>query len=149
MRIVCPACHATYEVPPALLGTGARRVRCARCTAEWTPAAAPAPEAPPAAAAPADAPPQELRIPDPHPAEPRRTGSRLGEVRPGEARLEAEPKPERRRRAPGRIGVEAVAALVISLAILVGLAAVVFVWREEVMAAWEPSKRLFAWLGLR
>jgi predicted Zn finger-like uncharacterized protein len=45
MRIVCPSCNATYEVPAPLLGNAARRLRCARCQREWSvegPAPAPA-----------------------------------------------------------------------------------------------------------
>ena len=37
MRIVCPACAASYDVPDALLGEG-RSVRCVRCLREWQPA---------------------------------------------------------------------------------------------------------------
>lgn len=39
MRIVCPSCSATYEVPDSLVTAG-RVVRCARCGADWTPLAA-------------------------------------------------------------------------------------------------------------
>jgi predicted Zn finger-like uncharacterized protein len=37
MRIVCPSCHATYEVPKSLLREGGQIVRCACCDTEWTP----------------------------------------------------------------------------------------------------------------
>ena len=36
MRIDCPSCHASYDVPDRLLRSG-RTVRCARCGAEWSP----------------------------------------------------------------------------------------------------------------
>lgn len=36
MHLVCPQCHAVYEVPRAAL-VSHPRVRCARCGAEWTP----------------------------------------------------------------------------------------------------------------
>ena len=36
MRITCPACNASYEVPDAMLVAG-RAVRCARCMREWEP----------------------------------------------------------------------------------------------------------------
>jgi len=64
MRIACPSCSATYEVPDSLVTVG-RVVRCARCGGDWTPvegttvqdvdpppraAAPPAPAAEPAAA---------------------------------------------------------------------------------------------------
>jgi predicted Zn finger-like uncharacterized protein len=32
MRVACPNCTAEYEVPDALLATGPRRLRCARCS---------------------------------------------------------------------------------------------------------------------
>jgi predicted Zn finger-like uncharacterized protein len=46
MRIVCPSCEATYEVPKSLLGDGGKLVRCARCGKEWLPEATPPAEAP-------------------------------------------------------------------------------------------------------
>ena len=36
MRIVCPECQAAYAVPDAMIEPG-KRVRCARCNAEWAP----------------------------------------------------------------------------------------------------------------
>ncbi len=36
MRIVCPTCEATYNVPDAALSPG-RPVRCARCGNNWVP----------------------------------------------------------------------------------------------------------------
>ncbi len=36
MRIVCPSCAATYDVPVPQLAPG-RSVRCARCSTDWTP----------------------------------------------------------------------------------------------------------------
>ncbi len=46
MRIVCPSCSATYDVPETRLAPGLS-VRCARCSADWAPlpiAPPPAPE---------------------------------------------------------------------------------------------------------
>ena len=34
MRLTCPACAVTYDVPDARIGAG-RRVRCARCQHDW------------------------------------------------------------------------------------------------------------------
>ncbi|MCX7933366.1 MAG: zinc-ribbon domain-containing protein, partial [Rhodovarius sp.] len=45
MRLACPACAATYEVPDALVGQG-RQIRCARCGHVWFAAPAQAPAAP-------------------------------------------------------------------------------------------------------
>ena len=38
MRIQCPACAATYDVPVHLLKPS-QTVRCARCAKEWVPPA--------------------------------------------------------------------------------------------------------------
>jgi predicted Zn finger-like uncharacterized protein len=35
MRITCPACQASYEIPDHLLARTPERIRCARCGAEW------------------------------------------------------------------------------------------------------------------
>ena len=37
MRVVCPSCQAAYEVPAAVLDAG-RTLRCAECSADFTPA---------------------------------------------------------------------------------------------------------------
>jgi hypothetical protein len=37
MKIVCPSCDATYEVPDIVV-TSRRKMRCARCTTDWVPA---------------------------------------------------------------------------------------------------------------
>ncbi len=57
MKIVCPSCAATYEVPEAVVAAK-RSVRCARCGNNWVPAgdpvsAGPAPGVTPDAVAPA------------------------------------------------------------------------------------------------
>lgn len=54
MKIVCPACEATYQVPEAVLEQR-RAVRCARCGNDWIPGDQPRVAD---AAAPAAAPPQ-------------------------------------------------------------------------------------------
>lgn len=35
MKLVCPKCHASYELAPAALGPGGRSVRCCRCQNVW------------------------------------------------------------------------------------------------------------------
>src|SRR5262249_11997962 len=64
MRIICPSCSATYDVPDSLVTPG-RIVRCARCGQEWSPVQAP-PEPPPA---PPEPPPVQEE-PVSHPPEP-------------------------------------------------------------------------------
>ncbi len=50
MKIVCPSCEATYEVPEVVM-TARKKMRCARCGHDWVPADAVAPAAAEAAAA--------------------------------------------------------------------------------------------------
>jgi predicted Zn finger-like uncharacterized protein len=47
MKIVCPSCAATYEVPESVVSSK-RAVRCARCGGDWVPGAADTAPAPPA-----------------------------------------------------------------------------------------------------
>jgi predicted Zn finger-like uncharacterized protein len=35
MRIVCPSCATTYEMPATAIGAGGRKVRCSRCATRW------------------------------------------------------------------------------------------------------------------
>jgi predicted Zn finger-like uncharacterized protein len=139
MRIICPSCKAAYEVPDAVLGAAARRLRCARCAHEWSPelpeAAAPALPPPPPA-------PREERRPAPVP--------RPEPVRPLPVpRADAEPPPSLRAR-PGRFpGLESIATVAASLVLLAALCWAAYAWRAEVMQVWPPSQRLFAALGLR
>ncbi len=163
MRIVCPNCQATYDVPESLLRGTPRRVRCARCGGEWVPEAAPAPEPEmPALAVLPDPPPSAATVQDdgvddvlppaiPPPPSPIPAAGREP-VAP--ARLVPTPpgKPPQQN-SPGRAGrrgtmVTALLAWAVSLALLAALAWAAFVWRDEVMAAWTPSKRLYALLGL-
>jgi predicted Zn finger-like uncharacterized protein len=131
MRITCPSCTATYEVPDALLDQGARKVRCARCAFEWQP---------------------EPLAPAPPPLEP------APRLRPAERPLRTDPlpplpPPERmpssaRARSGSASMLASLAALAISVVVLISLGWAVYAWRAEVMHAWPPSQRLFAALGL-
>jgi predicted Zn finger-like uncharacterized protein len=143
MRIVCPSCQAAYEVPEALLGAGARRLRCARCANEWVPdlpaAAVPAVVEPPPPALPPPEPPEERLEPRPF-REPR--------VLPS-PRVEGEPPPFTRHRQRQFPVLGSAAVVLVSLVVLAGLGWAVYTWRGDLMQAWPPSERLFAVLGLR
>jgi predicted Zn finger-like uncharacterized protein len=142
MRINCPSCNATYEVPDTLLGAAARRVRCARCAHEWTPEqpapqAAPPPPAPPPAA------------PPPPPPEPEPAVERPAAPRPRPVpRVDADPPPSLR--APPHQGsiMGHVAVITLSVVALAALGWAAYVWRAELMLIWPPSQRLFAAIGL-
>ncbi len=128
MRIACPSCSAAYDVPDSLV-TGGRVVRCARCGGEWVPIAAPQPETPPA-------------VP-PNPAQDDSATDVAAAVRPSAMdRLAA-------RTAPPRPSVLLRLAWAGSLALLVLAAGAAIAWRGQIVAAWPPSARAYALLGLR
>jgi predicted Zn finger-like uncharacterized protein len=149
MRIVCPSCDATYDVPDAMLAAGPRAVKCARCGKEWTASAA-------RAAAPTVAPPLPRKPAGPMAAleaEPHgRIEPRLNPLhprtkpRPPPPIIDSEPPPDLAAR---RTGAGAIAAWVVSLLILIGAGGAAVNWRVQVMAAWPPSERVFAAVGLR
>ncbi len=142
MRIACPSCDAEYDVPDSMLA-GHSLVRCARCGEEWRPGAelVPGPEAealpavpassevatveepPPPVAAALDRPPS-LFVP---PREPRAAASRASADKAGTAVL---------------IG------WVLTILVLGGAAYAFYAYRTQLMAAWPPSTRLYAALGL-
>ena len=138
MRIVCPSCSATFEVPKTRLAPG-QAVRCARCGTDWTPLAEAEPELTVHSSEPAGQPPL-TDSPEPMTrsstapavqATPTLLGQildRLSFARPGEPAL--------------------VAGWAVSIAVLVGLAWAAVTWRSNVMHAWPPSERLYTALGL-
>jgi predicted Zn finger-like uncharacterized protein len=162
MRIQCPSCSATYEVPDAMLDPP-RTVRCAKCSHDWTAVAIAEPdvvEAPeqaaepdvgnaPAASAPVTA---EAELPL------RRQGARAARERLLEPEtavgdtplsaierlaLGAEMTPHIRRR--DRLLTAAWAA---SFAALTALGVAGYTERNTLMQQWPASKRVYATLGL-
>jgi predicted Zn finger-like uncharacterized protein len=131
MRIVCPNCAATYEVPMALLKPG-QTVRCARCAREWTP---PFDAPPPMAGEPpmSDTRPEPLSAPE----EPREPFARPIHPPP------LPPKPVARSG-----GVALRLAWVASLVVLGVLVWGGYAQRTAIMQAWPPSIRVYAALGL-
>jgi predicted Zn finger-like uncharacterized protein len=157
MRIACPGCNAMYDVPDAMLAGGTRTVRCARCSSEWKPQPV-ATEAPlPTEAADADI---SFDAPAPHddastadsdaggPVDPN-TGMRVRAMRaPARppASLPAAAAPKAPRRGAMAIAIAAWAASLLVLAVAGGAAVS---WRSQVIAAWPPSERVYAMIGLR
>lgn len=148
MRIVCPACAATYEVPDALLAAGPRQVRCAKCGHEWMPpGVAPAPPQATAEPQAALAVP-ETPVPDVDPQG--RYEPRLRPLRPRpEGRLLEAPLPAEPERPPAGRSAVPIIAWALTLLVLAAFAGAAVAWRSEVMAAWPPSERVYAALGLR
>jgi predicted Zn finger-like uncharacterized protein len=173
MRIVCPFCEATYEVPKSLLRGDGQVVRCARCEREWVPE-----PAQPAAV---------RRLSAPAPALPPALGAKIGQqvgehafstddegegVEPG-ARPHAggglSEEPAARPRRPEvvapvlplaagssmrvsllsrRMQLISALAWAASLAVLAAAAATVYVRQAEIQAILPASERLYRLLGL-
>ena len=130
MRIECPSCAAAYEVPEEKLAPG-RKVRCARCQADWVPLA-------PETTA------REQRE-TPEPLEPPVTTRDLA-GRPAVTamdRLAREPARRHSRSAAPR------AAWVASFLVLAAIGWSAYAWRGEIVRAWPPSERVYVALGLR
>jgi predicted Zn finger-like uncharacterized protein len=194
MRIHCPACQATYEVPDHLIGPG-RSLRCRTCGHAWRvapepilsepaasaePAAQVEPAAPAGAKAEALPPPPEAR-PRPLPAPP---GPLPPPPVPPEAALPADeplaaeaPAGETEAAAETRAGratppllaalrrqakaiepplaqpppAEADTALRLawagSLLLLLLLGLALWLFRDEIVAAWPPAARLYLMFG--
>ncbi len=149
MRLVCPSCAATYDVPDELLGSGPRRLRCARCAHEWTvdtqqmppPAASPPADPPPRPGPPpltADAPPLWSGAPPPVAEARRRAATRFIE----DDEDDGAPGPTD----TGKPALDrtAMAAWTASVLLLVGLVVAVVAYRADLMRAWPQSQRLFA-----
>lgn len=136
MRIDCPSCAATYEVPDTLL-TGRKQVRCARCGQQWTPAAPKLPQE-----TPEDTPEETAGPVRPAPAapEPAAPPSWVAS-RPAPPAPRPQPPPQPRPR-----GLR-LAWILSVLVLAAGLGAAV-VWRDQVMQVWPPSLRVYAALGL-
>ena len=162
MRIACPNCASTYEVPDSLLAAGPRLLRCARCAHQFavgTPATGqddePASPVPPPPVAQTLQPaaeelplPPAARAPPPPPSP----------TPPGPPQFADEDRPPPTRGPdhhspidpiePPHHRVALVLAWLLSLCAVGGAAYAAYLWREDIMRAWPPAARLFAALGL-
>lgn len=126
MIISCSACSTRYLVDPALIGPDGREVRCAKCGHQWV-----------------QTPPED--IPDAPPLPPLQPEIRSvpedqdATDTPVASNLPAVPRP------PSRRGSGLAWAL---LLLLVGVFVGGVLARQEIMAAWPPSVRLYERLGL-
>jgi predicted Zn finger-like uncharacterized protein len=136
MRIACPSCAATYEVPASRLVPG-KMVRCARCATDWLPPLEPEEATPPpeSAKAPADAaPPIEAPV---------QGMTAQGMTAQGMTAMDrlaaAAAQP------PARTGL--IGAWVLTLIVLTGAVAATVGWRSAIVRAWPPSGRILATTG--
>jgi predicted Zn finger-like uncharacterized protein len=126
MIISCSACTTRYLVDPALIGPDGREVRCAKCGHQWV-----------------QTPPEDA--PDQPPLPPLEPGIRsIPEEQVAGASSAAANLPAVAKRTGRRSSGLAWALLLLLIAVL----AVGFVARNDIMAAWPPSARLYERLGL-
>jgi len=146
MIVRCPICSTSYQVDPRALGPNGRMVRCAQCSHTWH--QAPPAEALAAAGAPAGAaaegaaepppPPPFRAVEAPEPEPPRLRGV-LADAEDAGAHLPEEP--------PNR-GYGATIGWVLLLVVIGGLVAAAIWQRDEVIAQWPASARVYQLLGL-
>jgi predicted Zn finger-like uncharacterized protein len=133
IRLTCPACAATYDVPEAAIGPAGRQMRCSRCGHEWL---GTRPEPPPREEAQLPKPAPEPPMPEPSAPAPADIAADLAD------RLAPAAVPTSPRASPALVGAWAA-----SLALVLGGAALAWSQREPLVAAWPPLARLTAWLG--
>jgi predicted Zn finger-like uncharacterized protein len=133
MRIACPGCAATYEVPASRLKPN-KQVRCARCGNSWLPEIAT--ETDPDAQADAQADLPDPRVADEQPAEPTRPAPQMTAM--DRLAVTAQPSPPR----AGLIGAWVATAIV-----LAGAVTAAIVWRDAVVHAWPPGGRILPATG--
>jgi predicted Zn finger-like uncharacterized protein len=140
MRITCPACAATYEVPDRLIGTG-RSLRCRSCGHAWR-------VEPEAGTAESPPPPPPAPLPDPGPL-PDPPAPAIPPALPTPRRAPQLidpplPRSEALRRPAGPALRLAWAA---SLLAVLGIGLGLWLFRAEIVEAWPPATRLFLMLG--
>lgn len=135
MRILCPACSATYDVAETLIGQG-RQIRCARCGNDWfalPPKAVPAMSAPPGPVSP--------------------VAETLNPASPAPAAIAVPPQGPQATQAPGQPGRRPRAALLLAVAWAASFAVLgaggyaIWAWREGLVAFWPAAARVYALLA--
>ena len=143
MRLVCPSCTATYEVADAIMPQSGQ-VQCARCGTAWQthpPASEPPATKPPATKPPATKPPAiagHPAIAEPVAPVPSPAPERLAPPLPEPAWTELKPAGPA---AGQRRNI--LAGWALSVAVIVILVAMVFIFRADIQRVWPPSARIF------
>jgi len=146
MRIACPNCDTSYDVPDQVLRPG-RSLRCARCRQEWAPLPGFTPERasgglePGAGGAVSETAGMASALADDAIAP---TGAAPADRRPP---LAAGPPPLAAARSGPRIAV--VLSWIASFVLLGTIGWSAIAWRPSIMHAWPPSARIYAVLGYR
>lgn len=152
MRLSCPSCEASYELPETMFLTGPRMVRCVRCSHAWL-GGAPEPEAPA---------PAEAATPDPDAAppatteagEPQGNGRLASKLRRRGASTSEPPAPfpkldmDLGPAPPPKAGMAVVAGWVLTVLFLLAAGWGGVEYRADIMAAWPESARLYDALGI-
>jgi predicted Zn finger-like uncharacterized protein len=142
MRIRCPSCSATYEVPDTLVERP-RTVRCAKCAHDWLATAIDEnPLLEPAIAEPTET---GMPVQDPADNAPERDPVLGPTPLSAIERLSASADLSPRIRRQDRI---LTAAWAVSFAALAGLGVAGYTKRDALMREWPASKRVYATLGL-
>jgi len=140
MRVPCPNCEAVYQIPDGLMAGGSRRLRCARCAAEWQAGEAPAPVT--AALTATAAPPPAAEPPPPAPAA---RGPRRGATPPTDRAARAA---VRGKSGQPPAGLALGAAWAATALFVVGLGAGFYAWPDIVTDNFPPAARLYDALGI-
>lgn len=130
MHVLCPSCAAEYEIPEL---QRPRKLRCARCAAEWRVMPEPAPAAEAVAEAPnmpaiAEPAPEAFAVMPP-PSRPLQAAAPIA-------------------RAPARHGIDRIGIVwmvlwALSLLLIVAGLFALWHWRGPIEQAWPPSLRLY------
>jgi predicted Zn finger-like uncharacterized protein len=128
MRVACPSCFTIYDIPSERLAVG-KAVRCGRCEKSWIPLPEQPPEQEPIREPAQEPAPEPASRPTPPPAEP---------FAPMAVQTVKPSRP---------VDKWLLAAWAGSAVFLIGIVAVLGVWRQPLTQLWPPIARLYGLFG--